>query len=170
MLANKKHQAFVDNYFLGNFNATRAYMETYGVENERAAAASASKLLTIPNIAQEIKTRFQARAMSADEVIDRLSQIGRGDIGDYIDDYGAIDIGAARKAKKTHLLKKVKQRTIRKMEGTEDIEIHDVEFETYSSHEALKDLGKLHSLFVDRKDITSGGKTIEVILRGRDDE
>lgn len=125
-------------------------MTAYGVTDYNAAAANASRLLKNDKVSQEIKERFEARAMKADEVIDRLSQIARGDIGEYIDDYGVIDIAAARKAKKTHLLKKVKQRTIRKMEGTEDIEIHDVEFEAYSSHEALKDMAKFHALFTDK--------------------
>jgi len=189
MLKNKKHAEFVNQYFFCNFNGTEAYKATYGENlDDNSAAVNASKLLRNTQIAQEIKERFEARAMKADEVIDRLSQIARGDIAAYMDDYGMIDFQAARKAKKTHLLKKVKQRTIRKMgevkeDGTtgEDVEIHDLEFETYSAHEALRDMGKVHALFTEktraedwRTDLIAllrkGDVTPEMVLRSLDPE
>lgn len=167
MLSNKKHQAFVDNYFFCNFNATEAYKLTYGTLDDNVAAANASRLLRNDKVAQEVRARFEARAMKADEIIDRLSQIARGDIGDYIDDYGVIDFQKARKARKTHLLKKVKQRTIRQMgnEEKEDTEIHDMEFEAYSAHEALRDLAKVHALFIDRTRNDSDALTILTAMK-----
>jgi len=172
MLKNKRHAEFVNNYFFHNFNATRAYMATYDEVDESTAASNASRLLRNDKVALEIKERFDARAMKADEVIDRLSQIARGDIADFVDDYGGFDIQAARKARKTHLLKKVKQRTIRKMgetkeDGTtgEDVEIHDIEFEAYSAHEALRDLAKVHALFVDRTRNDSDALTMLLAMK-----
>lgn len=173
MLKNKKHQAFVDNYFFNNFNATRAYMATYGEVDETTAASNASRLLRNDKVAQEIKERFEARAMKADEVLDRLSQIARGDIADYMNEYDGLDLARARKAKRTHLVKKVKQRTVTKIgnvEGAEDVEVHDIEFEMYSAHEALRDLAKVHGLFVEKHEHTGkDGVPIRVTLINDDD-
>lgn len=60
MLKNKKHAAFVDNYFFNNFNATRAYMETYGIENARAASVSACNLLKNTRVNKEIEDRISS--------------------------------------------------------------------------------------------------------------
>lgn len=176
MLANKKHQAFVDEYFLNNFNATEAYKAAYGVTDDNVASASSSRLLrNVKTVSLEIEKRFQERAMKANEVIDRLSQIARGDIADFLDITSmgySVDLQKAYKAKKTHLIKKIKQKTTTVIGKGDmpDQEFHETEFELYSAHEALRDMAKVHALFVDKKDITSGGKTIEVIFRGLDND
>ena len=79
MALSLKKRAFINEYFLCNFNGTEAYKRAYGVTDDNAAAASASRLLRDVKIKQEIETRFAERAMSANEVIDRLSQIARGE-------------------------------------------------------------------------------------------
>ena len=104
--------------------------------------------------------------MSADEVLDRLTDIARGDLGDYFDTFGQVDMLKLRQENKSKLIKKLKQRTITKIgkgETDEDTEIHDVEIEMYSAHEALRDLGKIHGLFVNKTEVTGkDGKPIEI--------
>jgi len=143
-------------------------MATYDEVDESTAASNASRLLRNDKVALEIKERFEARAMKADEVIDRLSQIARGDIEDYLNEFDGFDLAKARKAKRTHLIKKIKQRTITKIgkgEDEDDTEIHDVEFEMYSAHEALRDLAKVHALFVDRTRNDSDALTMLLAMK-----
>lgn len=54
-LKNKKHEAFVISYFKHNQNATRAYMETYGVKDDRVAEAASSRLLSKVMVMERIK-------------------------------------------------------------------------------------------------------------------
>jgi len=96
--------------------------------------------------------------MSADEVLTRLEQIATGTMDDFIYPSGAgvkLDLVKAKKAGKLHLLKSYSK-------GKQGTKI-----ELYSAHDALRDLGKYHSLFIDRDD---DGKpitpitTIEIVL------
>jgi len=71
----------------------------------------------------------------------------------------------------THLIKKVKQKTtIIQTKDGDDVETHWVEIELYDAQAAIVQLGKYHGLFVDRQDITSGGKVIEVMLKPRGED
>ena len=77
--------------------------------------------------AQRRLTELQA---SADEVIRRLSDQARGDMGDFLDISSVsfqIDLNKAKELGLTHLIKKVKQRTttiLGKKAGDEDVEHH----------------------------------------------
>lgn len=151
-IRSKKQLEFVNQYFLCGFNATEAYQRAYGTEDYNSAAASASRLLKDVKVKQEIEARFEARAMSANEVIDRLSQIARADFGDCMDDDGQIDIKKVKQARKTHLIKKIKQRRFTTPTADADAPTlgQDLEVEFYSSHEALRDMAKIHSLFTEK--------------------
>lgn len=48
-----KHRAFIDEYFLNGYNATRAYMKIYPKSGYESARALASALLTNVNIKAE---------------------------------------------------------------------------------------------------------------------
>jgi hypothetical protein len=47
-----------------------------------------------------------------------------------------------------------------KKEDDEDREVIETEVELYSAHDALRDIGKYHSIFVDRTDLTTNGKDL----------
>ena len=160
-----KWHAFVDEYFRLNMNGTRAYKAVYGVEDDDVAGASAARLLGKARIVEEIGKRITEKAMSADEVLTRLADMARGDLGDFMDiESMSFDI-SLQKAKElglTHLIKKVKQRTVTTVDRQgEETETNVQEIELYSSIEALQLLGKYHSLFIDRTDISSGGEKID---------
>lgn len=166
-----KQRAFIEEYLL-DFNATRAAREAG--YSEKTAYSSGSRLLKDVEVSAEIARRLAERRMSADEVLDRLTDIARGDIGEIMDISGVgfnLDMQKAKDAGKTKLIKKIKQKTTY-FSGKDggDSEQHEIEIELYSAHEALRDLGKVSGLFVERKDITSGGKTIKVTLVGDDNE
>ena len=152
---NNKQRAFVEEYLI-DFNATQAALRAG--YSERTARSMGCENLTKPDIAAEIERRLDEKTMKADEVLTRLSDMARGDMGDFLDiESMSFDL-SLRKAKElglTHLIKKVKQRTVTtlKKDG-DDEETHYVEIELHDAQSALEKLGKAHKLFVDRKEVT----------------
>jgi phage terminase small subunit len=159
-----KQQAFINAYLSNGFNATEAAREAgYEGKDDHSLASIGYENLRKLEIAAVVKARLNEATMSANEVLYRLSEIASGKVTDFVNDEGNFDLKLAKQRKKEHLLKKLKIKRRSKRvesfaEGEEDqkevIETslidEDVEFETYSAHEALRDLGKFHKLFADR--------------------
>ena len=149
---NKKQRVFVEEY-LQCWNATEAA--------ERAGYAHPNKqgprLLVNVGISDVIQKRISEKAMSADEVLLRLGDMARGDIGDFLSIGGMsfdLSLKQAQELGITHLIKRVKQRTIitQKKDGDEE-ENHYIEIELHDSQAALEKLGRHHKLFTDRQEI-----------------
>jgi phage terminase small subunit len=174
----KPRQRLFVEYYLGEsqFNGTDAARKAGYSGGDAALAVRASELLRIRKVRDVIDSRISEAAMSANEVLARLSAIARGDVADVLDEDGRFDFDKARRANKTGLLKKLKRKTTAKKveahtegedEEAETIETsvmyEEVEFEMYSAHEALRDLGKFHKLFADRVEHTGkDGGAIEI--------
>lgn len=128
-------------------------------------------MFTNVDISKAIK---EAVEMPPDEVKARLADIARGDIADLMEittsgfEFKLLledESGERIVNPKTKLIKKIKQKVttiLSKNESGEDREIVETEIELYSAHEALRDIGKLHKMFVDRQEITGkdGGAII----------
>lgn len=78
-LTNKKHIAFIDEYFINGFNGLQAYKKAYPNVSDDTAKVNASKLLTNTNIAIEVERRqAEHRAkyeISRDEIVDVVKTI-----------------------------------------------------------------------------------------------
>jgi hypothetical protein len=158
-----KLRLFVE-YYLGEarFNGTAAARLAGYQGDDNTLAAIASQNLRKLKVREAITARLHEAAMPANEVLARLTEIARGKVTDVLDEDGKFDLKLARKAKKDGLLKKLKRKTTAKKvdrfsEGDEEPETfetslvyEEVEFEMYSAHEALRDLGKYHGLFKDK--------------------
>lgn len=153
-----KQQVFVNEY-LKSFNATAA-AKAAGY-SEKTAYNIGWENVRKPEIQAAIKARLDEAHMGADEALKLLSDIARGDIGEFVNDFGGVDIGAARKLGKTRLIKKVKTKTITINGKNEDKEIIEEEVELYPADSALRDILKIHGKFKDTLDITSGGEKIK---------
>jgi len=161
--------AFIAAYFEENMNATRAYMKQHPDAGYDTARAAASVTIAKYNIKAEIKRRLNERAMSAEEAIYRLGEIGRADLFPFIriDDDGFVYFNFADPEAKRHLflIKKIKSKRERRLEGKgDDAEAWEgewVEVELHDAHAAIRDILKIHGKFTDRVDLTSGGKPIE---------
>jgi phage terminase small subunit len=155
-----KERMFVE-YFLGEsfFNATDAARRA----GYRHPNVQGPRMLVKVSIRDAVAARVGEAAMTANEVLARLTEIGRGKVTDFVDDDGKFDLEKARKAKKDGLLKKLKvKRTSKRVDRFEDgdgeqaetfetsLVYEEVEFEMYSAHEALRDLGKYHKLFTEK--------------------
>lgn len=162
-----KQQVFINSYLSNGFNATEAARQAGYEGDGNTLAVVGHENLRKPNIAAIIRERMNESAMSANEVLDRLSKIARGEVTDFVNDEGKFDLTTARKLKKQGLLKKLKtKRTSKQVDtvesGSDDsretletsLVYEEVEFELYSAHEALRDLGKFHRLFAERQEVT----------------
>lgn len=150
MALSAKQQAFIHEYLL-DFNATRAAERAGYRGNDNTLAVTGHDLIRNPKIAEAIQKRLQEKAMSADEVLMRLAEQARGDMGGYLSDDGEIDIAAMKAAKQTHLLRKVK-RTVRTGESESGGTWAEtrVEVELHDAQSALNLIGRHHKLFTDK--------------------
>ncbi len=84
-----KQRAFVDAYFVCNFNATKAAIRAG--YSEKTAYSIGSENLKKPEITQHVSARMAEAGMAANEVIARLTLIGGVDIEDFIDIDDEVD-------------------------------------------------------------------------------
>lgn len=166
MALSEKQRAFVGEY-LTDFNATQAAIRAG--YSAKTAHAIGWENLRKPEISEAINQRLQETAMSADEVLMRLANQGRGDLSDFIklkNGLPVIDFESAQKAGKLHLIKKlkVKTRTYTMGRGKNAIPVTetDIDFELYDAQAALQLLGRAHNLFKETVEVNGkDGRPIE---------
>ncbi len=129
-----KQEAFINEYLI-DLNATRAAIAAG--YSEATAKEMGYENLTKPHIMGKIKEVLGERALASEEVLARLSEIARFDVGDYLDDNGFID---------SVKLKKNGSKFIKKIKLSKD----GIEYHFHDMHDALKDLGRYHVLFTDK--------------------
>lgn len=113
------------------------------------------------NLSDQEEAEFIAHHMGKNEVLHRLAEHARGDIGDFLDISQVgfeVDLTTAFEAGITHLIKKVRMHTVTTLskDGVET-ETNTVEIELYDAQAALVQLGRYHRLFTDKTDITHDG-------------
>lgn len=155
-------RAFIEEWFK-DFNGTQAARRAGYSGDENALAVRASELLRNRKVAAEIEKRWAARGMSAEEVMARLADQARANIGDFIQEEpaGALDLQAIKK--RGHVVKKIAWTA------------NGPSIEMYDGQAALGIIAKHLGLLTERVDITSGGKELLPIaelvaaLRAADD-
>lgn len=108
-----------------------------------APHSQGSRLLENVGVRAAIAAHLSQAAMSADEVLARLSEMATVDLADFISirqDEARVDLGKARRLGKTHLVKAIKPTRF----GL-SLVLHD-------SQAALQALGRYHGLFGPRTD------------------
>lgn len=137
-----KRQVFIEEY-LKCWNATEAARRAgYKWPRRRATC-----LLDHPQVQEALQRRIDELAMDANEVLLRLAEHARGDLGEFLeiqpDGSARIDFRRAREAGKLHLLKRFSQS---KQYGTQ--------IELYDAQSALQLLGKHLGLFREQVEVT----------------
>ena len=141
-----KQRAFID-YYVIHKNATKAArLAGYGDDYDTWRSVG-SENLAKPNIRAELDRRFAARAMTAEEVIGRLSETAAFDLGEFLDDEGKIKVPELKDAGLGHLVRE----TVPTREGRK-ITLADPDA-------ALKLVGRHLGLFADRVDLTIEDRT-----------
>jgi phage terminase small subunit len=153
---NARHQQFINEY-LTCWNATEAYRRVYPSSSEESARRSGQRLLTNVDISLAVQQRINEKAMTADEVLLRLADHARGDLGEFLvqkdDDTISVDLDGMKKAGKTHLIKRITQTKRRRSFKDVVEEEISVSLELYDAQAANVQVGKHHKLFVDRNEV-----------------
>lgn len=138
----RKQQAFVEHY-LCTWNASAA-ARAAGYRGD--ANTVGPRLLKRSGVAAAIAARLQALALSADEVLARLSQQATANLADFFtfDAAGRVTgLNSATFQARGYLVKKIK------LDGDR------VEIELYDAQAALVQMGKSYALFVERAEINA---------------
>lgn len=146
-----KQQAFVWHYIDNNCNGIQAAIQAGYKGSYSALGVTAHDNLKNPKIRAEIDARLRVRHASADEVLAKLTEHLRGDIGDFLDpDSLAIDLKKARG--KSHLIKKIKTTLYRN--DRDDTSVETTEFELYDAQSAADKLARVYGLYKDKSELT----------------
>lgn len=155
---SRKHQQFINEFIrLRCSNATEAYCRVYPNSSRESARRDASRLLTNADILEEIDRRVAEETMSADEVLMRIADEARGDMGEFwsiqADGDPVLDLASAQERGKLHLIKKLKVKTTTRTIGDIDVTTKEVDFELYDAQAAKRMIGQHHKLFADKLDV-----------------
>jgi phage terminase small subunit len=158
-----KQRLFVESYLSNGFNATEAARAAGYKGNDVTLAAVGYENLRKPQIAAVVSERINEAAMSANEVLARLSKHARGSLFDLLDEDGELNLKDARARGVDDLLKKVKRTTFdtKDKDGNVTSTRTTHEYEIHDAQAALVHLGKYHKLFIDRHEHT-GNLNIDV--------
>jgi len=151
-----KHNEYINNY-MDCLNQTLAYRRTYPKASYETARRAASALMTNHDIKAEIAERFKSRAMPAEEVISRLSDMARASHYPFIeidsDGFVYFDFSSPEAKDHLYLIKKIKSKRNRQItgKGSEAItwEGEWVEVELHDAKDALIQIAKYEKLFED---------------------
>lgn len=162
-----KQRLFVAAYLgKANGNATEAArMAGYGTPRQSGARALSNVV-----IRAAIDAHLAQAAMSADEVLARLSEMAATDIGDYIsiNDDGSfrIDLSRAKKTRRTRSIRKVKTitKTFTSDQG-ESVETR-CELELHDQQAALDKLARYHGLYDGKPKVDDTRDKPRIIIPG----
>lgn len=149
------------NHYIVCMNGTQAARLAEYKGDDATLAATASRLLRNDKVLRELDSRLSSFTMSANEVLVRLTDIARGDMGDALNSAGGIDPLEAKLRGKSHLIKRFKTKTI----TTEDSDISEAEIEMYDAQAALNTLLKFHGLLVDRVKVDDWRSDLIALLK-----
>lgn len=173
MALRDKQAAFVNEYLI-DFNATRAAQRAGYEGNDATLASVGWENLRKPEIADAIKKRLSEVAMTSDEVLMRLAQHGRADLGQWLSDDGAIDIAAMKRDGATHLIHEVERTERSGMSADGGTWSHvTAKVKLHPAQPALSLLGKHHKLFAEQVEhsgaLTTGNVVVVLPDNGRND-
>lgn len=154
-MLSAKRRAFVEEY-LRCWNATEAARRAG--YSARSANPTGSRLLANDSVKACIEQRLKEKAMSADEVLQRLGEHARAPYAPYITDRGTVDLAGLLAAGLGHLIKSTKQDRW----GAVTIEFYDAQ-------SALVHLGRHHGLFTDTMAVKGVEDAPGVKIEGGDD-
>lgn len=160
-----KQRLFVQHY-LDCWNATEAARRADYKGNDVTLASVGYENLRKPQIAAAIKEGI-AEIMPAGEVVQRLAAQARGSLKPFMrrDKDGELIGFDLDDEKPLHLIRKIKMTRRRERETI----VETIDIEVYDAHAALVDIGRMHGLFVDKKEITGAdGEPLFKVYEGID--
>lgn len=137
---NQKQTAFVEEYLTCWNSAEAARRAGY---SEKTARSIGSENLTKPDIKAAIEARLAELKMSADEVLVRLTKIGRANIADFAHVSSGNDLRELGDS--AAVVKKFKRKITR--DNKTETEYEELELELYPADVNLERLGRHLGLF-----------------------
>lgn len=171
MTLSKKQQVFIEHYLVC-WNATEAAKKAG--YSAKSAYSIGSENLKKPEISARIRARLDELKMGADEVLLRLTEMGRANMRDFVDidadGRGFINLTKAAKKGKLHLIKEIEHvvetQTVNEMTTVRD----SMKLKLHDQMAALQLIGKHHALFTDRVKVDDWrSQAIDDIRAGRID-
>lgn len=153
MTLSRKQQEFVNQYLV-DLNGTRAAQRAGYSGDKNVLGVTAYNLLRNPKISEAIDRRLQESAMSANEVLARLTEHAAGDMGDFWSIQANGDPVLDLTGGKLRLIKKMKVKTTTRTISDIDYVTTDIDFELYDAQSALVQLGRYHKIFTDKQEIS----------------
>ena len=147
-----QHQLFVEKYFELSFNQTKAAIAAG--YSKKSAYNQAYRLMKNDEIRKAIDEQLAHLAMSKHEVLTRLTDQARGDMGDFANVHSARTLANHPNSR---LIKKFKRTITTSIVNEVTVTEEKIELELYDAQDAMVQLGRYHSLFTDKTDLTSGG-------------
>jgi hypothetical protein len=153
--------SFVDHY-IQTQNATESARLAGYPQTERSLWVTGHRLLRSAKVQAELRRRFGKHILSADEVLESLSNHARSDIADVLEPDGSFDLKAAKRRGKSKLLRKlkVKQRYEKDADGN-ITPVIEHEFELHDAQAALNTLAKYHGLLIERSESVNLNVSVE---------
>lgn len=165
-----KQRLFV-HYYCGSAagNGTRAARLAGYEGNANTLSSMAWENLRKPDIKAAIEAELDRLAMDEREILWRMSQHARVDMGDFLNAQAPgrvfVDLSAGEEGDKPlHLIRKIKQRTLaRSGVGDDEVEVLLTEIEVVDAQAALRDLARIKGLMRDRVELTGkDGKDLKL--------
>lgn len=150
-----QQRAFVEEY-LTCWNATDAAKRAK--YSEKTARTQGSHLLTLVDITEAIQKRLKEKAMSADEVLERIAIIARGSLQPFVkttEEDVWPDLTTESAQANFGLLKKIKPKRRTGGKPGDEWQESEIEIEIHDPLKALELLGRNHKLFTDNHDLSS---------------
>ena len=159
MALTGKQTLFVEAY-LRCWNKTESARQAGYAGNDATLGAIGYENFKKPDIFDEIQRRISETAMSADEVLMRLGDQARGNMGDFwkIEEGQPPVLDLTNDKAKLQLIKKMKVKTTKRFYTEDEDPVTEVtteiDFELYDAQAALEKLGRHHKLFTDKTEVT----------------
>ncbi len=158
VLANKKHEAVALAYLADPEKiGWRAYAKVYGQSSKRSATVAFTRLMTIAafaaRVAETHEQAAQGKVMSAQEVLEGLSELARANMQDYMrvgpDGDPVLDFSSLTRTQAA-ALQEVTVEDYTDGRGDDARDVKRVKFKLSDKRGALELLGKHHVIFTEK--------------------
>jgi hypothetical protein len=135
-------------------NGTQAARMAGYKGNDVTLKAVASENLTKPLVKAALQQGLEkaTAAMEEPEILERLSAHGRGNLDDFLDERGLVDLERARERGQMPQLKEIRQRVVRSSgpdeEGVSEA-VEEVQIKLHDPQGALDKLARIRGLYKD---------------------